>query len=333
METSAQPQPRPASLGQASSRLALLADGTRMRLLALLDREELTVSELTRSTGLPQSRVSTHLGRLREAGMLRVRREGTSTYYSLCPDLRRDPLWHAVRATLSDPTLADDQRRLAEVLEARAAGASWADAVAGRMEHHYSPGRTWEATARALLGLLDLGDVLDVGTGRGQLPLILLELGRATSVHGFDWDADKIAAAQAAAAEPPALDARFEVADMTDRETAYPPADTVLLVDVIHYLTIEQQDRVLARAAAAVRPGGRLLLREADSERGWRSAVTLAEERLFTFLRFNRGAQVTFRPAREIVARLEDAGLSCRVEPAWGSTPFSNVLIVAHRRG
>ena len=176
-----------------------------------------------------------------------------------------------------------------------------------------------------------LGDVLDVGTGRGQLPLVLLELGRADRVHGFDWDADKIEAARAAALEPPPLPATFEVADMVAPDTSYPKADAVLLVDVIHYLPLDEQDEVLDRAAAAVRPGGRLLLREADTERGWRSAVTLAEEKLFTLLRFNRGAEVTFRSAQSIVDRLERAGLSCRVEPAWGGTPFSNVLIVAER--
>jgi SAM-dependent methyltransferase/uncharacterized protein (DUF2062 family) len=176
-----------------------------------------------------------------------------------------------------------------------------------------------------------LGEVLDVGTGRGQLPIVLLELGRAGSVTGFDWDGDKIEAAQAAVAREPALDARFLQADMTADDTAYPDADTVLLVDVIHYLPLAEQDRVLERAAAAVRPSGRLLLREADTERGWRSWVTLLEERVFTALRFNRGAQVTFRPARTIVERLEAAGLSCRVEPAWGKTPFSNVLIVGER--
>jgi hypothetical protein len=52
---------------------------------------------------------------------------------------------------------------------------------------------------------------------------------------------------------------------------------------------------------------------------------------LFTALRFNRGARVRFRPAKDIVARLETSGLSCRVEPAWGKTPFANVLIIGER--
>jgi hypothetical protein len=59
--------------------------------------------------------------------------------------------------------------------------------------------------------------------------------------------------------------------------------------------------------------------------------MTLLEERVFTRLGFNRGERVHFRPARELVGVLEDGGLVCHVEPAWGKTPFSNVLIVAER--
>lgn len=178
-----------------------------------------------------------------------------------------------------------------------------------------------------------LGELLDVGAGRGQLSLMLLELGRARSARGFDWDEAKIAEANKAAARAgqtnKPLPATFCVADM--REAELEPADTVLLVDVIHYLTIAEQDEVLARAADAVRPGGRLLVREADTERGWRSWATLAEELLFTALRFNRGARVKLRPARDIARLLEARGLRAEVRPAWGSTPFSNVLVVANR--
>lgn len=178
-----------------------------------------------------------------------------------------------------------------------------------------------------------LGEVLDIGTGRGQLPILLVELGRATRARGVDWDAEKIAAGVEAAAASPEGGAPLAI-DLSrgDARTAdYAPADTVLLIDLIHYFTIAEQDEILRRAAAAVRPGGRLLVREADTERGLRSAVTLLEERVFTALRFNRGERVRFRPAREIAARLEEAGLSCEVRPAWGKTPFSNVLIVARR--
>ena len=71
------------TLGTRVELLRLFGDATRVRLAALLERDELTVAEITRVTDLPQSRVSTHLGKLREAGVLRDRRDGTSTYYSM----------------------------------------------------------------------------------------------------------------------------------------------------------------------------------------------------------------------------------------------------------
>src|SRR5262249_31323494 len=101
--------------------------------------------------------------------------------------------------------------------------------------------------------------------------------------------------------------------------------------DLLHYFKIEEQNAIVDRAARAVRPGGRLLVRDADAERGWRSFATLVEERIFTALRFNRGERVRFRPARGIVERLARSGLKCRVLPAWGKTPFANVLIVGQR--
>jgi len=178
-----------------------------------------------------------------------------------------------------------------------------------------------------------LGSVLDIGTGRGQLPILLLELGRATSAHGVDWDETKIDVATRAAlgridgSTPVA--ATFAKADA--RAFSAHPADTVLLIDLLHYFSIEEQDAILSNAADHVREGGRLLIREADTERGWRSSATLLEERFFTFVRFNRGERVRFRPARQIAEKLRARGFSCEIVPAWGGTPFSNVLLIARR--
>lgn len=179
-----------------------------------------------------------------------------------------------------------------------------------------------------------LGEVLDVGTGAGQLPILLLELGRATRARGLDWDRAKIEDAQRAAeggpeGSRPALEAEFYRADA--REAEMGEADTVLLIDLLHYFRVGEQDAILRRAAAAVRPGGRLLVREADTEQGWRSFITLLEERVFTTLRFNRGERVRFRSSREISALLAGLGFACETRPAWGKTPFSNVLILATR--
>ncbi len=174
-----------------------------------------------------------------------------------------------------------------------------------------------------------LGEVLDIGTGRGQLPILLVELGRATCARGVDWDLAKVEAGNKAVYAGTPLEVQLSPGDA--RTAPFEPADTVLLIDLLHYFTPEEQDAILARAADAVRPGGRLLVREADTDRGWRSQVTLLEERIFTAVRFNRGERVHFRSAETIVELLSARGLWCEVQPAWGATPFSNVLIVARR--
>ena len=200
---------------------------------------------------------------------------------------------------------------------------------AQRSRFHYVRVKSLMDPVSQMLTSLVSGHLMDIGSGRGQVPLILLELGVIDSANGVDWDDSKVAAAIEAAAREPALPASFRVGDMRDAELE--SADTVLLIDVLHYLSLQEQDELLDRAAASVRPGGRIIIRDADTERGWRSWITLAEEIVFTALRFNRGPRVRFRAARETVARLERAGLTCRVEPAWGNTPFANVLIVATR--
>jgi uncharacterized protein (DUF2062 family)/SAM-dependent methyltransferase len=169
-----------------------------------------------------------------------------------------------------------------------------------------------------------LGEVVDVGCGRGQLAVLLLEAGRATRVTGFDWDARKVGDARDAAA---GLAAGFEAGDM--RSVTVPPCDTALFVDVLHYLTDAEQDAVLGRAADAART--RVIIRELDPERGWRSKVTRIQERVTTSLGFNRGARVNVRRIETLAAPLRERGFAVHVEPCWGPTPFSNVLLVAER--
>jgi SAM-dependent methyltransferase len=179
--------------------------------------------------------------------------------------------------------------------------------------------------AARIAGMVGLGRVADVGCGRGQLAVLLLEAGSATSVTGYDWDATKVADAERAAK---GLEARFETMDM--REAAAASCDTALFVDVLHYLTDEEQDQVLARAADAA--SVRVLVRELDPDRGWRSAVTRFQERLTTGIGYNRGARVNVRPIDRLAAPLRARGFEVRVEPCWGKTPFANVLLIAERK-
>lgn len=170
-----------------------------------------------------------------------------------------------------------------------------------------------------------LGEVLDAGCGRGQLGVLLLEQKVATHVLGFDWDAAKVRAATAASE---GLSASYRTHNLTQPLDA--EADTVLLVDVLHYLSDEEQDAVIERAAKAARR--LVVVRELDPDRGWRSVATRVQERVTTGLGYNRGVRVNARSIADLTRALEAHGFAAVVTPCWGSTPFANVLVVARRR-
>ena len=168
-------------LATASSMLRLLADPTRVRLLALLEGEELTVAELAAVLHLAQPRVSTHLAKLKEAGLVRDRRAGVSAYYRANAegDEHQHALIASLRENIDDALLREDAARLPAVLANRARAEGWADTVAGDMERHYSPGRTWETLARGMTQLVETGDVLDVASGDGVLAELLAPRARS----------------------------------------------------------------------------------------------------------------------------------------------------------
>jgi uncharacterized protein (DUF2062 family) len=165
----------------------------------------------------------------------------------------------------------------------------------------------------------DFGRVLDAGAGRGQFGLFLLESARLDALSAFDGDARKIDVCRIAAADGAIVEVRDLLAPLASE------VDTVLLIDVLHYLPIGEQD-------AERVPRGRILIRELDSVPGARGAVTRMLEWLAKISGYNRGrADRHYRPAGELVTALTRAGFACEVLGASAGTPFGNVLIVATR--
>jgi DNA-binding transcriptional ArsR family regulator len=247
--------PKMPDLSQTVELLSVLADPTRVRLLALLDGAELTVAELTRITDLPQSRVSTHLRKLKDAELVHDRRDGGSSFYALASVAQpARELWKLVHQRCDDAQLGQDQRRREAALAARESRLRWPDEVAGQMERHYSPGRTWEATTRGLLGFLSLGAVLDVGSGDGVNAELLAP--RARHVTCLDVSERVIAAARTRLERFANVD--FRVGDMHDLPCPDQSFDAVLL---LHVLTYSQRPALaVAEAARVLRPGGALAL-------------------------------------------------------------------------
>ena len=242
-----------ATLAQATEFLRILGDPNRVRLLVLLQDEELTVAELTRITRLTQSRVSTHLGKLREAELVQDRRAGNATFYRSEPAVMPDEVrrfWDQLRHTAHDPLFDQDLAQREAVLAERGGATTWPDAVAGRMERHYSPGRTWEAAMRGLLGLVRLGSVLDIASG--DCAIAELVAPRSHRVTCIDLSPRVLDAGRR---RMHALDhVAFARGDM--HSLPFPDAcfDQVLALACLTYAT--NPARVVAEATRVLRPGG-----------------------------------------------------------------------------
>src|SRR5690348_5181218 len=242
-------------LAATSALLRLLSDPTRVRLLALLEREELTVAELSAVLRLAQPRVSTHLAKLKEADLVRDRRAGVSSYYRYNGELdaREGALLRALKDNVDDALLRDDERRLPGVLAKRARAEGWADSVAGDMERHYSPGRTWETLARGMTQLVETGDVLDVASGDGVLAELLAP--RARSIVCVDAGPRVVEAARQRLKGCTNVDVR--IGDMHALDFPAARFDLVLLMHALTYS--DRPAQVVAEAARVLRKGGRLL--------------------------------------------------------------------------
>jgi uncharacterized protein (DUF2062 family)/SAM-dependent methyltransferase len=166
---------------------------------------------------------------------------------------------------------------------------------------------------------------VDLGSGLGMLPAVLASLGGERRALGIEWDGAKVEAGRLAM---DGLDgARLMEGDV--RSCEIPPCDVITLVDVLHYYDAAAQRALLQRCRAALRDGGRLLVREGDRERAGAARWTRFVERLATALGWNRGPSVRFRPVAELRADLEALGFAVRVDEVAGKLHPGNVLLLA----
>jgi ArsR family transcriptional regulator len=244
------------SLEHQLALLGALGDATRLRLCALLSVFELSVVELTQVLELGQSKVSTHLARLKEQDLMLDRKVGTSSFYRLNDGGMPEPtrrVWEALRASLSDVTLERDRTRAERAVAARDKQ-GWPERVAGELERHYSPGRTWESLSRSFASLVHAGEVLDIGAGDGTVAEMLSA--RVRRYVCLDVSQRLLSAAGER------LKARRNVslvrADMHALPFDSGRFDLVLCLNVLAYA--DNPAKVLDEAARVARPGADLLL-------------------------------------------------------------------------
>ena len=199
----------------------------------------------------------------------------------------------------------------------------------GRFARHYVASKL--ARDPVHTDILDLasrerfGHVIDVGCGRGQLAVALLEARLADSVGGIDWNAAHLAQAERAAQGLAFSAAHVDVG----QSAAIPETDTVILVDVLYQLATDHQTALLRACAAAAR--GKILVRTLDPGQGSRSRLTETLERIGKRIWPHSGAEVNAQPVEVLASVLVSAGFEVTQAPCWRGTPFANVLMVARR--
>ena len=162
--------------------LKLISDPSRLRLLLLLEREELSVAELQEILAMGQSRISTHLSQLKSAGLVEDRKQGKNSLYRIL-DRQLIDLLHSAGSEI--PEAKDDARALQLVLEKRRDKVrGYFDELAGKFGRNYVPGRSWKGLAETLLQLMPPMAIADLGAGEGTFSQLLAQ--RAERVIAVD---------------------------------------------------------------------------------------------------------------------------------------------------
>jgi ArsR family transcriptional regulator len=240
--------------------LRALADPTRLRIVALLEKDELSVNELQEVTRLGQSRISTHLGLLADCALVTARREGRRAFYKLNPQadsVASEFIQLAIRGARELAETAGDQINLKRVLARRHEQAQvFFDQVAGRFDRVYGPGRSWQAFGHLLLRILPPLVVADLGAGEGLLSELLAR--RCKKVIAVD-NSEKIVAFGAAKAKKNGVkNLEFRLGDLQDPPVEAASVDLVILSQALHHA--ENPAAALRSAHKLLKAGGQILI-------------------------------------------------------------------------
>ncbi len=175
-----------------------------------------------------------------------------------------------------------------------------------------------------------LGDstlpLLDLGCGIGLLAAYLRASGHRAPIVGWDVDEAKIEVAKAVL---PGSTESFRAGDAIDFSEH---CGDVVMLDVLHYFSDQEQQRVLKKIAASIAPHGVALIRLTLNEPNWRFAATKAEERFVHFTRWISVQGWNFPKRDEVSLPFAQVGLDVEVRPMWGWTPFNSHLFTIRRR-
>lgn len=242
--------------------LRLLADPTRLRLLLLLEEEELSVAELQQILNMGQSRISSHLAQLKRAGVVADRRAGKNVYYGAAKFGGRNGTRGRVQQLIETlaheiPETARDRTALKLTLRKRQDKArEYFDELAGKFGRSYVPGRSWRALSHALISLVPKLTIVDLGAGEGTLSQLLAK--NARKVIAIDNSPKMVAFGAKLAKNHGVKNLEYRLGDLEDPPVAKNSIDLVLLSQALHHAI--KPDRAIKAAHRILKRNGRIVV-------------------------------------------------------------------------
>ncbi|HAF03941.1 MAG TPA: transcriptional regulator [Spartobacteria bacterium] len=247
----------------------MLADPTRLRLLLLLEQEELSVAELQDILGMGQSRISSHLAQLRRAGVVENRRAGKNVYYGATESGGRNGARARIQEVLRSlareiPETTRDRTALKLTLRKRQDRArEYFDELAGKFGRSYVPGRSWRALAHTLITLLPPFTVADLGAGEGTLSQLLAR--RAHKVIAIDNSPKMVEFGSSLARKHGFKNLEYRLGDIEDPPIAKNSVDLAILSQALHHAI--KPERAIESAHRVLKKNGRIVVLDLLSHR------------------------------------------------------------------
>jgi ubiquinone/menaquinone biosynthesis C-methylase UbiE/DNA-binding transcriptional ArsR family regulator len=240
--------------------LKTLSDPTRLRLLALLMREELSVAELQEILGMGQSRISSQLALLRQVNLVSDRREGKKAFYSLRASLppKSLALLKAATESVSDLVVMNEDRdNLDRILQKRRRlSEQYFNLIAGRLGKNHCPGRSWEAIGHLALRLTPAIEIADLGAGEGLVSQLLAH--RAKQVWCIDNSPRMVEVGSELAQKNGLANLTYKLGDIEQVPLPDKSVDLAILSQALHHA--QHPQKAVDEAYRILRPGGQLLV-------------------------------------------------------------------------
>jgi ubiquinone/menaquinone biosynthesis C-methylase UbiE/DNA-binding MarR family transcriptional regulator len=243
--------------------LRLLADPSRLRVLLLVEREELSVAELQEILGMGQSRISTHLAQLKQAGLVEDRRNGKSILYRFKPvrgaeAQRFEQLLNVLREAAHEiPEAEQDSDALRLALARRQDKMrAYFDELAGKFGRHYMPGRSWKGLAETMLALMPPMVIADLGAGEGTFSQLLAK--RAKKVIAVDNSEKMVEYGTELARRHGVKNLEYRKGDLEALPLRDESVDLAFFSQALHHA--QHPERAVAEAWRILKPGGRIVV-------------------------------------------------------------------------